>query len=73
MVGTVSTGWPWARAERSVVLPEFSRPITTMSNFLVKNTSRSLANTAPIVCTYVVGIFKNLYFVDRKRLHFPSL
>ena len=52
-MGTVSTGWPWASAERSVVLPEFSRPMTTMSSFFVKNTSRSFAKTAPIVYCYL--------------------
>ena len=48
MVGTVSVGWPFARADKRVVLPEFSKPITTMSRFLVKNTSRSLRSTCPI-------------------------
>lgn len=52
-MGTVSTGWPWARAWRRVVLPEFSRPMTTMSSFLVKNTSRSLRSTFPMVAVFV--------------------
>lgn len=48
-MGTVSIGWPWARAERRVVLPEFSRPMTTMSSFLVKKISRSLRRTWPMI------------------------
>ena len=51
-MGTVSMGWPCARADRRVVLPEFSSPMTTISSFLVKKISSNFRRTWPMIIIY---------------------